>query len=308
MKKPNFFIVGAPKCGTTALSVYLRSHPEIFFPKTKKLNNFNADFADKYRAQRGPEGLLLTDEDYLKLFKEATDEHIAIGEGTVWYLYSKEAMNKIRKFNPNAKIIVMLRNPIDLAFSLHNQELYSFNENVDDFESAWRLQNKRRRGEAIPRSCLEPKVLQYREICLLGSQLKKLYNVFPRDQVLTILFENFVSHTKETYENVLAFFDLESDGRQYFPQVNVRKAYRYRSVNYWLVSRAPLWIRKATKIIKIIVGVKDLGVYRIIKKCNTHQVFSKHLNPGTRKMLRDTFSDDIDLLGRLVAKNLQHWK
>jgi len=195
MKKPNFFIVGAPKCGTTALSEYLKSHPQAFFSDIKEPNYFNTDFSESFRTQNARR-FLRNEGDYLTLFRQATEQHRAIGEGTVWYLYSQEAIKNIQTFNPNSKIIVMLRNPIDLAYSLYRQQVYSFHEKVDDFETAWRLQERRERGESIPRNCLEPKVLLYQKICMLGSQLNRLYKVFPKDQVATIFFEDFKNKPK----------------------------------------------------------------------------------------------------------------
>src|SRR4030042_1995639 len=106
MQKPNFFIIGGPRCGTTALSEYLRGNREVFFSEPKELNFFFTDFNPKYR--------LCTDENvYLgKYFSEA-GQYRAVGEGTPWYLYSKEAVPNILRFNHSAKFIVMIRNPVD---------------------------------------------------------------------------------------------------------------------------------------------------------------------------------------------------
>jgi hypothetical protein len=308
VKKPNFFIIGAPKCGTTALSNYLRTHPNLFFSEFKEPNYFNTDFTETFRVRYGTHRLLRSDADFLRLFERATEQHKAIGEGTVWYLCSQVAAKGIQAFNQKAKIIVMFRNPVDLAYSLHSQLLYSFNENVNDFEAAWRLQKRRQRGESIPRTCLDPKVLQYRDVCLLGSQLERLYRVFPRNQVLTISFDDFVGRTRELYEDVLAFLGLESNRMKYFPRINVRKSHRVRFINYWLVTRAPLWLRKATRTVKTRLGVNSLGIYRMVKKYNVDEGLRQPLNLSTRQMLRESFSDDIDLLGKLISRDLGHWK
>jgi hypothetical protein len=139
MKKPDFFIAGISKCGTTALSEYLKSHPQVFFSDIKEPNYFNTDFSEAYRIRFGTRELLQGDNDYLAQFKDADNKHKAIGEGTVWYMYSQEAVNKIWEFNQSAKIIVMLRNPMAMAYWLHGQMIYSFNENIKDFETTWKF-------------------------------------------------------------------------------------------------------------------------------------------------------------------------
>ena len=90
-RRPDFFILGAPKCGTTALSEYLRRHPRVFVSRPKEPHYFCADF-DYYYApgQR-------TEEHYLRLFAEADEGHLAVGEASVWYLYSEDAARNIAR-------------------------------------------------------------------------------------------------------------------------------------------------------------------------------------------------------------------
>src|SRR6056297_204893 len=98
IKKPNFFIIGAPKCGTTSMARYLGEHPDIFFSDPKEPNFFNTDFSEKIR-------ITTEIKEYLKLFQGA-DKYRRVGEGTVWYFFSKEAILYILKFNPEAKFIL----------------------------------------------------------------------------------------------------------------------------------------------------------------------------------------------------------
>ena len=129
MKKPNFFIVGAPRCGTTALSEYLRGHPNVFFSQPKEIGFFATDF---------PGSRVITRfEDYMALFNDVQPDHLRVGEGSVWYMYSREAARNIHEYNPKAKLIVMLRNPVDLVHSLHSQLLLSIDEIVLFFGSKY---------------------------------------------------------------------------------------------------------------------------------------------------------------------------
>jgi len=150
---PNFFIIGAPKTGTTALSEYLKDHPNIFFCPVKEPHFFDLDTSKR---------LKLNLQTYLSLFAEADPAlHQAVGEGSTGYLFSKVAVSEILKFNPNSKFIVMLRNPVDLVQSWHSEMYYEGVEDVVDFEKAWKLEQERRQGRNIPKSCWEPKKLFY---------------------------------------------------------------------------------------------------------------------------------------------------
>ena len=182
--KPNFFIVGAAKCGTTALYVYLRDHPRVFLSPVKEPRYFAEDMPNLMNR-------VAARDDYLRLFKGANDRHIAVGEASPQYLYSAVAPAKIRAFNPDARIIAMLRNPVDMAWAAHAECLYWFVEEEPDFEKAWRLQGERRAGRCVPPLCKQVTMLLGAEVAMLGAQVERLLAVFPRDQVKFVLFEDF---------------------------------------------------------------------------------------------------------------------
>ena len=144
MNKPSFFIVGAPKCGTTSLCKYLEQHPDIFIPSIKELYYFCTDSTGKKRAN--------TLEEYLSFFEGGKGK--LCGEGSVWYLFSKEAASEIYKFNPEAKIIIMLREPVSLMYSLHSMHLANgSNEDILDFKLALEAEEDRKQGKRIPEKC-----------------------------------------------------------------------------------------------------------------------------------------------------------
>src|SRR5690348_5699052 len=134
---PNLFIVGAPKCGTTALSHYLAGHPQIFMTESvgiKEPYYFNWEIKLSHHNWR------IRDESaYLHLFDKADPNARYWGEASPGYLFSREAIPRILEKRRDTCIIVMLRNPIELAHSLHNEHWKSFGE-IQDFETAWRLQ------------------------------------------------------------------------------------------------------------------------------------------------------------------------
>ena len=205
MRMPDFFIAGAPKCGTTALYSYLQTYPGIFMPgpkswagqvSAKEPHYFCFDFPD-YRRYRSLD-------DYRQLFAEAPADAM-IGEGSVWYLYSEVAVPEIMAVNPRAKFIILLRNPVDMADSLHNLLFHTLDEDIEDLAVAWDMQAQRARGQQIPRRCRESRHLLYREVCSFYPQVERLLAHVPREQCMIIISEEFRAAPAETYRQVLQF-------------------------------------------------------------------------------------------------------
>ena len=217
MTKPNFFIAGAPRCGTTALYKYLRGHPNIFLPSLKEPHFFAADMRERRSFYTWTTG------EYFALFHEVTDNHLAIGEASVFYLYSSKAFQEIYRFNHAAKIIVMLRNPVDLLASLHSQMVYGATERRIDFEKAWREND-------LPDGRPCPTIETYRQAGKLGACVERLYSIFPKHQVKIVLLEDFQNSPKEVYEKILRFLGVPSDHRNYFPKINKNKKIRIRAL------------------------------------------------------------------------------
>jgi hypothetical protein len=298
MRRPNFFIVGAPKCGTTALHTYLGAHPNLFLCKPKEPNYFSTDF---------PTHRYVTEEkDYLRLFKNASDDETVLGEASAWYLYSSEAIPNIHKFDPQAKIIAMVRNPIDMVPSLHGMLLRNFAEDEDNLERAWDLQASRRAGEGFARDRnkgFDPKTCLYADVCKLGAQIERLFDVFPREQVHIIMFDDFVRDTKTCYENVLDFLQIPSDGRTTFPPENVRK-----SIKSPLVAKA-VWklTDKGTAIKRKLGIVKSFNVMALFRPLYEQTQSRPQLSVEFKERLADEFKHDVKLLSKFLERDLSHW-
>lgn len=140
---PNLFVIGAPKCGTTSLYYYLGQHRDVYVPTTKEPFYYNADlYCD-------PSVCIRDREAYLDLFSGALNEKVLL-DASVGYLYSREAPKRIAEDSPNAKFVVVLRNPTTMIHSLHWQCLHSLNEEYDDIEDALNLEAEREEGREIP--------------------------------------------------------------------------------------------------------------------------------------------------------------
>ena len=295
MKEPNFFILGAPKCGTTALATYLSEHPEVFMTAPKEPHHYNTDHQHGSYKDRDA---------YLSLFAQARDDHKAVGEASVWYLYSRDAVQNILRDYPCAKFIVMLRNPVEMAPSLYRQQVFTGHETAKTFEKAWYLQEARRKGSRIPTFCTDPSHLLYKEACSLGSQYERLLTQVGKSEIFTILHDDLKSYPEKVWSDALEFLNLTHDGRNNFPSINSAKARKSK-----LIKRVHDVSRRVGRNIGAngslkIVAKKPLA---FLDNWNRREVSSKMVDDGTKERLKSEFRDDIILLSDLLNRNLLHW-
>lgn len=300
MKRPNFFIVGAPKCGTTALAEYLREHPKAFVTQPKEPHYFSTDFSYYYAP--GHESL----DHYLELYEGASPTDVAVGEGSVWYLYSRRAAAEIIAFNPDARFIAMVRNPLEMVPSLHSQMLYMRDETEEDLGRAWALREERREGRSIPPTCRVPEFLDYGEAAKLGTQVQRLLETVPEQQVKLIVFDDLRADTGRVYAEVLQFLGLPDDGRRQFEAVNANKEHRTKLIAR-LTQRPPRPLIAAATAVKRVTGIKRLGVLNRLRQSNRRAATRQELSPELARELREYFAEDVALLGRLTGRDLGYW-
>ncbi|RME59030.1 sulfotransferase [Candidatus Parcubacteria bacterium] len=293
MNKPNFFIIGAQKCGTTALCEYLRVHPNVSFANPKE----PLFFADEFRSMCPVDGL----DEYLRLFEPAKDKAVAIGEGSTGYLQSRQAIFNIYQFNPNARIIVMLRNPLELVCSLHKHLLYHGHEDEPSFERAWSLQSTRASGHHLPKDPRLHYCLQYANVMKLGTQLQRVMNVFPADQVMTIVFDDFVRDPGTVYRNVLAFLGLPDDQREDFPKVNAAKDVRFSPIVHGLRKILPWKVRER---LRTKVGRK---LFHLLLSKPADRLTYRTLPQPLIDEMKTIAEPEIELLARLLNRDLSGW-
>ena len=299
MTVPNFVLAGAPKCGTTALGVYLRTHPRIFMCSPKEPGYFALDF---------PRHRFAADwESYEALFREANEDHLAIGEATAIYAYSDAAIAELHKALPAARVLVMLRNPLDLAVSMHGQALWSCDENVRDFAQAWALCDARRAGKQVPAQCRDSKVLQYDRIALLGQQLQRVLKIFPRSQVGWWFFDDLHADTGSVYRDVLSFLNVPDDGRREFPRINTRKYARSRALGLF-TQKTPGPLLQAAMKLKRAMGISRWGVLDAVRRANAAPPQKKSLvQPDLRAQMISHFAPDVRVLEEITGRDLRHW-
>jgi hypothetical protein len=227
-KKPNLFIVGHPRSGTSSLHAYLDQHPDIFMTAIKEPNYFALDFreaSDRFHGKR----LYFpyrTKERYLKLYRKWRQEKIA-GEASATNLCSKVSAREIHRFNPRAKIIMLFREPDDFLYSYHSATQFALGEHHKNFEKALEAEKSRRRGRDLSKRVISPPWLFYSEFVKYGDQLNRFRKYFDNDQIKIILFDDFKAGTPRVFRNVLSYLDVEADFEPSFEIVNPNKQIRW---------------------------------------------------------------------------------
>jgi hypothetical protein len=292
---PDFFIVGAFKSGTTALYEYLRKHPQVFMPFHKEPLFFGDDLTRRYGR--------MTRDQYLDLFRDARPDQ-RVGEASAWYLYSKSAAREIAAASPDARIIVMLRNPVDVMYAQHSQLLFNVEEDIVDFAAALDAEPDRRRGQRLPPGPLRVENLYYRESVRFAEQLRRYLDVFGSERVHVIVFDDFRDDTPAAYRGVLEFLRLDTTFSPDFQVRNPNKQVRFKTLQR-LVYQPPGPLLRVVPVLRrfpLVHRVRE-GVLRMNSAARRRPA----MDPGLRRRLLDEMAPEIEELGRLIGRDLSAW-
>ncbi len=204
---PDFFVVGHPKSGTTALYEMLRRHPQIYMPDLKEPGYLATDQPRRFR--RAAAGALPTTiEQYLSLFASARADQ-RVGEASSGYLSSRAAPARIAELAPGARAIAILREPASLLRSLHLQLLQDHVESVRDLRRALALEPARREGRHIPRRSPRPEALLYSERIRYTEQLRRYRDALGAERLLVLVYEDFRRDNEGAVRRVLRFLGVD---------------------------------------------------------------------------------------------------
>jgi len=219
MKKiiANLFIVGFPKSGTTSLANYLGLDKRISLSDPKEPHF--------YLANSNQLQLAKTFEDYSKFFKKNKSTKYFLDASTN-YIFSTEALKLIKKSTINPKIIIMLRNPVDMILSMHQQFLQSLDEDQENFMDAWNLQDRRRKGFDIPKHCRYSHLLQYENAGKISKHVERAVKIFGKKNIFFVQFDVFISKPNETLKNIYEFIDLSHQDIGELKNFNPSKRFR----------------------------------------------------------------------------------
>lgn len=232
-KKVSLFIVGQPKSGTTALAHQLSLHPDICMSIPKEPHYFATDLQRESDAFHGTKNdfYIRTSEQYHEqLFKHYAGEKV-LGEASTGYLFSKDAAKNIFRYNPEAKIVISLRSPVDLLHSLHMQYVNETTEDEPNFETALGKEAARKKGHDIPKNVRTPSYLYYSERVKYAEQIKRFLDLFPPEHILIFTAEQFKQDNEAIYRKVLKLVGVDTTFTPKFTAVHESKAPRLKALN-----------------------------------------------------------------------------
>jgi hypothetical protein len=294
--KPDFFLVGAPKCGTTALHRHLARHPEIFVAAKEEMNHFATDLLraeDPWRSERA----------YLEAFRDAGNAR-RIGDASVFHLFSTTAAREIHAFEPDARILVMLRDPVDWLPSYHSQMLFNGDETLRDLAAALAAEPARVRGAEVPAHLRFPQRLFYSRVGAFAEQLERYFEVFGRERVHVVIFDDLVRDSAASLCAVLEFLGVDAAHGRGFELANPNRTVRSAAFSEFL-KRPPDGV--ARLVTALLPAAARQSLRRALRRLNSRSAPREPLPPGLRAQICERFRPEVARLERLLGRALPGW-
>lgn len=306
MLMPNFFIIGATKSGTTSLHHYLQQHPDIYLSTDKEPHYF-ALTREEVNALSGPDvelrrGMYITDiHKYAALFEPAKGVQ-AIGEASAMYLYYPNAPLRIATQLPEAKLIAVLRNPVERAYSAYLHKLRDGLEVHTEFGKALLDEPKRIAENWTP-------LWYYRELGFYYKQLKRYYDLFNPMQLRVYLYDDFKAAPLAVVKDIYGFLGVDDS---FIPDMREKRNVSGIPRNRFIYQAHQFLKRESvlkTKINSLLpeairIAVKRIVLNRVVNK-NLHKPL---LSAELHQQLLDDYYEDILQLQGLIGRDLSHWR
>ena len=302
---PDFFVVGAPRCGTTSFCRHLARNPQICFSQPKEPHYFTQLTHDPSASELA--------RDYLeRCFGHYAATHRAVGEGSVSYLYLPQAIERIRRINPAARFIALVRNPLTMLPSYHLRMRFLLQEDEPDFAKAWTLEPARARRQQVPKHCLDARLLLYSEVARLGAQVERLFAIAGPERSHVIVFDDLAADPLAVYRRALEFLRVDYDGQTRFESRYESRMYRYR----WLQRMLFVPATRGGKMMQTLQqrtrkynpdGSKRAGLIKRVTRWNKIPASPSALTAQMKDVVRETLRPDVALLSRLLGRDLNHW-
>ena len=279
------------------MKTYLEKHPEIFMAPGREPHFFGTDlYLPSY---------IRDERTYLSLFAKAINEK-RVGEKSIRYLSSKRAAAEIKEFQPSASIIIMLRNPVEMIYSLHNLLFNRGIEDLDDFKAALEAEEDRKRGLRLPMG-LDSRVnwrVFYRDRARYTQQVNRFLNTFGREKVHIIIFDDFVSQTAEVYRETLRFLMVNSDFQTHFQKTNPGGRMLSRKL-YTFMTSPPQLVRSFVQA-AMPFSLIQRATWGLIN-LNSCYFARPPINPEFKRQLQKEFLPEVEHLSKVLGRDLTHW-
>ena len=293
---PDFFIVGAPRSGTTALCNYLREHPELFISSPKEPTYFGRDLTPK----KFP-----TLESYRALFANTGSARRA-GEGSVAYLASDFAAEEIYAFNPEASIIIILRDPVEMMHSLHLKHYLMGIEPCRTLEEALAAEPGRlATGTGVPSDTCA-KVIAVRHRATYAPQVKRFVDTFGAARVKMFLFDDFKANPTRIFHETCRFLGVKDD---VMPRAEPHNVGRQVKSKHWheFLTRSPKWAQRLVRLCIPSPALRSRLQKRVVR-CNQGIGKPEPMSAELRARLKQESATDVAELSRLTGWDLSHWQ
>jgi len=285
--KVDFFIVGAPKSGTTSLYHYLSEHPQVEMSSQKEPDYFS-DKAIHEQGMYYAKNRVDTLDKYESLFVQK--ESVVYGEASVSYLFYENVAEDIKKYNPNAKIIIMLRNPIERAFSHYLMD-YRLGLISDSFENVLAKISKHKNAHLFYQ--------QYIEVSKYAKQIQRYLDFFKKENILFIDYEDFKKNVSKTVDQVYNFLNISTE---FVADINTKHNTFIMPKNKIIrLIYSFVFLRKILTFLFPVYLVKNISV--LLFKSDKKPELLKE----TRSLLSIIFNDDIKKMEEVLAKNYSKW-
>jgi hypothetical protein len=298
MRRPDFFVVGAPKCATTAMHAYLKEHPSIFMPQQKELHYFGSDLA----------GLpsTLSQAAHHAMFSGA-ESAARVGETCIWALYSESAACEILQAHPQAQIVILLRNPVEMLHALHAEYLIHAIEDIAVFSRALDAEPDRKRGKRLPRNGRYPhRIYAYHDIATFSIQVERYLQTFGRARVHVILYDDLKRDTAAVFRRLLAFLGVDASFTPDFQVINPGRFVRSVPLQRLLVASSGFtqgWCRRILPFQR----ERVMKIAAALEQWNLRTSGRPPMTPALRCRLEADFAAEIKRLGELIDRDLLHW-
>jgi hypothetical protein len=251
--------------------------------------------------------------DYLDSnFSHFAAPHRVVGEGSVSYLYLPGVIERVNRLNPDARFIVLVRNPLAMLPSYHLRMQFLLQEDEPDFARAWELEPLRDQGEKVPKYCLDARLLKYSHVAKFGVQVERLFEVAGRDRTHVIVFDDLKADPLGTYKNAIEFLGVDYDGQTEFERRYASQMYRYR----WLQRLLFLPVRSSGKMVDTLQrrvrkynpdGSKKPGFIKRVTGLNKVPMSPAPLSREMSDIVRETLRSDVTHLSELLGRDLSFW-
>lgn len=285
----NLFILGAPKCGTTALATWLSEHSEITVSSPKEPHYFSTEHQS------------ITDEQtYLSLFGEEESSAKWLCDASVWHLFSDDAVKNILALKNDAKFVVMLRNPAEIVISMHRHQVYNGNELIHDLSQALDLNDLRLSGDGQGvLSSYPSERLAYFHSCALGWQLERLLTLVDRDRVHLIFMDDIKQDSKAVLKRLFEFLEVGEEYPTKLEKINVAKERKFQHFDRVVKRIGDLKHRSGIKM--------KFGFLAWLRKINQKPATLGVVTSGTHIRIANEFVEDTKLIERFSERDLSNW-